>query len=151
MKITKKGEYALRALLALANVHGRKTLSLREVSKHEHISYKFLEQIMTMLKRAGFVRSAKGKFGGYSLSRSPKQITLAEVIRAIEGPLSPFETASEIKRRIQTDDRHPGFYSILLDVRNAISEILDQTTLADVCEKSAEIAGSKSPYQMYYI
>lgn len=151
MKITKKGEYAMLALLALTEVHGRKTLSLREIAKHQGIPYKFLEQIMTILKKASFVESAKGKFGGYRLSRSPKQITLAEAIRVIEGPLSPLETAQEMKKRIQTDECHPGLYAILLEVRDAIAEILDQTTLADVCEKSAQIAGAKSPYQMYYI
>lgn len=151
MKITKKGEYGLHALLALANAYGLKTLSLREISGYERIPYKFLEQIMALLRKTGLVHSIKGKFGGYSLSCPPKQITVAQIVRAIEGPVSPLETEVEIKKRIQTEDRHPGLYSILLDVRNAVSEILDQTTLADVCEKSQEMMGSKSGDTMYYI
>lgn len=151
MKLTKRGEYGLRALLALACVCGQKTLSLREVCIQEEIPIKFLEQIMMVLKQSGFVDSVKGKHGGYSLSRSPKEITAGEVIRAVDGPLAPIGTAKEIEKRIQRGDRHPGLYSVLLDVRNAISEILDHTTLADICEKSLEIMHSKSARPMYYI
>ncbi len=151
MKITKTGEYGIRALLALAFAYGQQTINLRKISKQEEIPYKFLEQIMTLLKKSGFVQSTKGKYGGYSLSRSPKKITLGEVIRAVEGPLAPISTTAEIKKRIQSESQHPGFYAALLDVRNAIAEILDKRTLADICEKSLELTGSKSNYQMYYI
>lgn len=151
MKITKRGEYGLKALLSLALVYGRKTLSLREISAHERLPVKFLEQIMMTLKRNGLVESVKGKHGGYSLSRAPEEITVGEVIRAVEGPLAPIATAEEIEKRIQRDDHHPGLYSILLDVRNAIAEILDHKSLADICTKSFEIARSKPKRQMYYI
>ncbi len=150
MKITKKSEYALEALLDLAFGYGEKPLSLRELSAKNRISYKFLEQIMIVLKRNDFVESAKGKFGGYSLARSPKDITLGEVIRAIEGSLSPLATTPEIKKRTK-EDKHPGLYFTFLEMRNAIADILDQKTLADVCDKSLELGGSKSTYQMYYI
>lgn len=151
MKLTKKGEYGLRALLALSFVYDERTLNLREISTQEKIPYKFLEQIMMLLKKTGFVQSAKGKFGGYSLSRSPKKITLGEIIRAVEGPLSPIGTVEEIKKRIRSEEQHPGLYDSLLDVRNAIALILDEKTLWDVCQKSLELTGSKSIYQMYYI
>lgn len=151
MKITKKGEYALRALLALAYAHGERTLNLREIAKHEKIPYKFLEQIMILLKRTKFVESVKGKFGGYSLARDPKEITLGQIIRAVEGPLAPIGTAVELRRKIQSEEKHPGLFVTLLEVRDAIADILDQKTLAQVCEKSLELSGSKSPYQMYYI
>lgn len=151
MKLTKKGEYGLRALLALASVYEDRTLSLREISKQEKIPYKFLEQIMMLLKKTGFLQSTKGKHGGYSLSRSPKRITLGEIIRAVEGPLSPVGTVEEIKKRIRSEEQHPGLYHALLDVRNAIAEILDKKTLVDVCQKSLELTGSKSAHQMYYI
>lgn len=150
MKITRKGEYALEALLDLAFLYGEKTASLRELSQKNNISYKFLEQIMAVLKQAGFVESAKGKFGGYSLARPPKEITLGEVIRAVEGPLSPISTAAEMKKRIK-QDKHPGLYFTFLEVRDAISEILDQRTLADICEKSLELGASAPNHEMYYI
>lgn len=151
MKITKRGEYGLRALLALALVYNQKTLSLREISSQERLPVKFLEQIMMILKRNNFVESVKGKHGGYSLSRPPEAITLGEVIRAVEGPLAPITNAREIEKRIQRDDHHPGLYSVFLDVRNAISEILDYKSLADICTKSFELARSKPKRQMYYI
>ena len=150
MKITKKGEYALKALLALAFSYGERTLKLREIAKQEKIPYKFLEQIMILLKKAGLVLSVQGKYGGYSLARPPKEVTLGQIIRNVEGPLSPIGTASEMKKRIQTE-MHPGLYFVLLEVRDAISDILDKKSLADICEKSLQLSGSKSPYQMYYI
>ncbi len=151
MKLTKKGEYGLKALLALTFVYEDRTLNLREISKLEKIPYKFLEQIMMLLKKTGFVQSVKGKYGGYSLSRSPKKITLGEIIRAVEGPLSPIGTVEEIKKRIRSEEQHPGLYDALLETRNSIADILDKKTLADVCQKSLELTGSKSVYQMYYI
>ena len=151
MKLTKRGEYGLRALLALAAVYGQKTLSLRQIALQEKIPGKFLEQIMMVLKQSGFVDSVKGKHGGYSLSRSPKTVMVGEIIRAVDGPLAPIGTAKEIEKRIQRDDRHPGLYAVLLDVRNAISGILDPMSLADICEKSLEIAHSRPARQMYYI
>ena len=151
MKLTKRGEYGLRALLALAMIYGQKTLSLREISNREKLPVKFLEQIMMILKRHDFVESTKGKHGGYALSRSPEKITVGEVIRAIDGPLGPVGTADEMEHRLRKENRHPGLYEILLDVRNAISELLDHKSLADICTKSLELARSKGKRQMYYI
>lgn len=151
MKLTKRGEYGLKALLALAQVYSQRTLSLRAISVQERLPAKFLEQIMMVFKRSSLVESVKGKQGGYSLSRPPEEITLGEVIRAVDGPLAPLANAREIERRIQKGDRHPGLYSILLDVRNAISEILDHKSLADICTKSLELSRSKTKRQMYYI
>ncbi len=151
MKITKRGEYGLKTLLALVLVYGQRTLSLREISIHEKLPVKFLEQIMMILKRNELVESVKGKHGGYSLSRPPEEIMVGEVIRAVDGPLSPIATAEEIQKRIQRDDHHPGLYSVLLDVRNAVSDILDHKSLADVCARSRELTRSKPKRQMYYI
>jgi len=151
MKLTKRGEYGLRTLLALACIYGQKTLSLREISVQEKLPVKFMEQIMMVLKGNRLVDSVKGKHGGYSLSRPPEEIMVGEVIRAVDGPLAPMMTAKEIEKMIQKDDHHPGLYAILLDVRNAISEILDHKSLADICTRSLELARSKPTRQMYYI
>ena len=151
MKLTKRGEYGLRALLALAAVYGQKTLSLREISAREKLPVKFLEQIMMVLRRSNLVESVKGKHGGYSLSRPPTEIMAGEVVRAVDGPLAPIGTGREIEKRIQREDRNAGLYSSLLDVRNAICEILDHKSLADICTKSLELARSKPEKQMYYI
>ncbi len=149
MKITKRGEYALRALLALAVKHSEQTLSLRRISREEKLPVKFLEQIMMTLKQAGFVQSTKGKYGGYVLARPPAKIKLGEIIRVIDGPLAPLETGEEIRKKILKEERHPGLYAVFLDVRNATCAILDNTSLADVCEKSSDLSRKKS--SMYYI
>ena len=152
MKITKRGEYALKALLTLAAASAsKKTLSLREIANSESIPYKFLEQIMGQLKQSGFLVSSKGQHGGYALSRHSKEITLGEVIRSVEGPLAPIENAKVLQKMIQTEKEHPGLYAVLLEVRDAVAKILDRKTLADVCEKSFELANSKSSYEMYHI
>ena len=151
MKVTKKGEYALKALLALASVYGERTLALREIARQEKIPYKFSEQIMTLLKKTHFVESVQGKFGGYALARSPKEITLGEIIRSVEGPIAPIGTAAQIRRKIQSGERYPGLYQVFLEVRDAIAEILDQKTLAEIFEKSVQLSGARTPYQMYYI
>jgi len=151
MKITKKGEYAFKALMRLAFVYGEKPLSLREISEREQLPIKFLEQIMSILKQSGLVQSVKGNQGGYSLSRRPDLITVGEVIRVVEGPIAPMTTAAEIEKLIQKRDNHAGLYSCLLDIRNAIAEVVDKKTLADICEKSLELVRSQETHQMYYI
>ena len=152
MKISKKGEYALRSLLVLAsNYEGGETLTLREIAERDKLPFKFLEQIMMDLKRAELVQSTKGKYGGYVLSRNPKEITLGEIIRVIDGPLAPILTAEEMEERIESGEKHAGLYAILLDVRNAISKILDTRTLADMLEISLERASFKRGGTMYYI
>lgn len=150
MKLTKKSEYALEALLDLADRYGEKSMSLRELAETNKISYKFLEQIMTVLKQAGYVRSSQGKLGGYTLARSPKKISLGELIRLFDGPLAPIGTAEDLKKKI-TQQEHPGLYWVLLEVRNAIADVLDKKTLADVLEKSTELAGASQKSPMYYI
>ena len=119
--------------------------------RQEKLPAKFLEQIMTVLKRSGFVESVKGKNGGYALARPAAQILVGDIIRAIDGPLAPMATAKEIEKRIEKEERHAGLYQAMLDVRNAISAVLDHMSLADVCEKSLELAHSKRARPMYYI
>jgi len=152
MKITKSGEYGLTALVTLAsNFESQKMVSLREIAESNKLSIKFLEQVMMALKRAHLVTSVKGKQGGYLLARAPKEITLGEIIRAIDGPLAPMMNAREIRKKIERKDRQSGLYMVMLDVRNAISEILDKKTLEDVLEKSMEAAWSDPSSSMYYI
>ncbi len=155
MKLSKRGEYAIRALLALTYEYKSNTLSsiqLRIISEKEEIPYKFLEQIMSSLKNAGLVRSQKGKHGGYVLAKPPAQINLGEAIRLMDGPLAPAGNAEEIRGVIERGERNAGIYSILLEVRNAIAAILDNTTLEDVYQRTQELwRDRKSQHAMYYI
>src|SRR5215472_5019726 len=136
MNISKRGEYALRALidLGIASELGWPMLQVSELASKEKLPVKFLEQIFTQLKAAGYVASRRGKFGGYSLSRPMNQIKFGAVIRMIEGPLAPIRCVSQTsyERCSCPDEVHCGLRILMFDVRHAISTILDRYTLADI-------------------
>jgi Rrf2 family protein len=138
MKISKRGEYALRALidLGVAFELGWPMLQISELATKEKLPIKFLEQIFTQLKVAGYVKSRRGKFGGYSLARPMKRIKFGAVIRLIDGPLAPIRCVSQTSyaRCSCPDEVHCGLRMLMLDVRNAISTILDRFTLSDIVD-----------------
>ena len=138
MKLSKRGEYALRALidLGIASELGWPMLQISELASKEKLPIKFLEQIFTQLKSAGYVASRRGKFGGYSLARPMNQIKFGAVIRLIDGPLAPIRCVSQTSyaRCSCPDETHCGLRMLMFDVRNAISTILDRYTLADIVE-----------------
>src|SRR4051812_28748287 len=136
MKLSKKGEYALRSLinLGIAAEVGRELVQVSELADSEQLPVKFLEQIVQALKEAGFVSSERGKFGGYRLAKPADQIKIGEIVRLIDGPLAPIRCVSQTAYEKCTcpDEEHCGLRMIMLDVRNAIAGILDRYTLADV-------------------
>jgi len=138
MKLSKKGEYALRSLinLGIAAEVGRPLIQVSELADNEQLPIKFLEQIMHALKEAGLVESVRGKFGGYRLAKPGRKITIGEVVRLIDGPLAPIGCVSHTAYEKCTcpDETHCGLRMLMLDVRNAIAGILDRYTLADVVE-----------------
>src|SRR5215468_7013062 len=138
MKLSKRGEYALRALidLGIASELGWPMLQVSELAAKEKLPIKFLEQIFAQLKAAGYVKSRRGKFGGYSLARPMNRIKFGEVIRTIEGPLAPIRCVSQTAYAPCScpDEIHCGLRILMFDVRNAISTILDRYTLADIVE-----------------
>jgi Rrf2 family protein len=136
MKLTKKGEYALRTLiqLGLAEKLGHDVLSVSELSESENLPYKFIENILQELRRHGYVESKRGKEGGCRLARPMEEITMGEVVRLIDGRLAPIGCASETnyERCTCPDEQHCGLRMLMIDVRNAIARILDRYTLEDV-------------------
>jgi Rrf2 family protein len=138
MKLSKRGEYALRALidLGLASELGWPMLQTSELAAKEKLPIKFLEQIFAQLKAAGYVKSRRGKFGGYSLARPMSRIKFGAVIRLIDGPLAPIRCVSQSSyaRCSCPDEVHCGLRMLMFDVRNAISTVLDRFTLADIVE-----------------
>jgi Rrf2 family protein len=137
VKISKKGEYGIRAACHLAERYGEGVVQIREIARLEAIPWKFLEGILLQMKSAGIVRSRRGIEGGYALARPPEEISLAEVIRLLDGPLAPMGSAAELRELMQRSPRHAGFYEVLMDVRNAAAAILDRTTVKDVVERNA--------------
>jgi Rrf2 family protein len=138
MKLSKRGEYALRSLinLGIAAKVQRPLVRVTELAKAEDLPVKFLEQVMQQLREAGFVESVRGKLGGYRLARSAHKITIGAVVRLIDGPLAPIGCVSQTAYEPCNcpDEAHCGLRMLMLDVRNAIAAILDRYTLADVVE-----------------
>jgi Rrf2 family protein len=138
MRLTKRGEYALRALidLGIAQEAGRELVQISEIADYEHIPIKFLEAILVDLKELGFLESKRGKHGGYFLARPMDSIMLGTVIRKVEGPLAPIGCVSQnfYEKCSCPDEDHCGLRMLMLDVRNAIADILDKYSLAQVVE-----------------
>ncbi|MDB6173098.1 MAG: BadM/Rrf2 family transcriptional regulator [Chthoniobacteraceae bacterium] len=138
MKLSKRGEYALRALIDFGIAHelGRPLLKVSELVEKERLPLKFLEQILGQLKAAGYINTKRGKEGGYFLAKAPIDISLGKVIRLIDGPLAPIACVSQTayERCTCPDEEHCGLRMLMLDVRNAIARILDRYNLADIVE-----------------
>jgi len=138
MKLSKRGEYAMRALIdiGLAQALGRELVQISELAKQEHLPVKFLEQILTQLKEAGYLDSRRGKQGGYFLAKPMSRIKFGSVVRLIDGPLAPISCVSQTayERCTCPDEAHCGLRMLMLDVRNSIANILDRYSLADTVE-----------------
>lgn len=138
MNLSKRSEYALRALidLGIARELGRPILQVTELAAKEKLPTKFLEQILTQLRLGGFVETRRGKMGGYSLAKPPARIKLGAVIRLLDGPLAPIPCVSRTaySRCTCPDETHCGLRMVMLDVRNAIARILDRATLEQIVE-----------------
>lgn len=138
MNLSKRGEYGLRAMidLSIARELGRDLVQLSELAQNEKIPVKFLEQILLALKQGGFLESVRGKYGGYRLARPAKQIFAGQVVRFLDGPIAPIGCVSQTayERCSCPDEAHCGLRMLMLDVRNAIANVVDRYTLADVVE-----------------
>jgi Rrf2 family protein len=138
MKLSKRGEYALRALIDFGIAHelGRPLLNVSELAEKERLPLKFLEQILLQLRTEGYIDTKRGKQGGYFLAKPAKAISLGKVIRIIDGPLAPIACVSQTayERCTCPDEDHCGLRMLMLDVRNAIARILDRYSLADIVE-----------------
>ena len=132
MRISKKGLYALEAMIALAKNYPGRTTKIHEIAESDQIPEKFLEAILLDLKTARLVESVRGAQGGYLLRREPSKLFLGEIIRTIDGPLAPMGDAKSLRNLVKRDKRHSALYQVLLDVRNAAAGILDHTSLADL-------------------
>jgi len=140
MRLSKRGEYGLRAMISLAEAQKNSLtgmVQIKEISAREQIPSKFLEQILLALKNAGLVHSKMGVGGGYYLARAPKEITLGQIVRTLDGPLAPIKCVSQMAYEPCgcPDEETCGLRMVMGDVRNAIANILDKTTLAAVMNR----------------
>jgi Rrf2 family protein len=153
--ISKRTQYGLKAVLALAGKYGEGPVLIATLSEEQGIPIKFLELILLSLKSSGLLESKKGPKGGYRLSRPPSTITVGALIRIMEGPLAPLPCASETAYRPCEecgDIESCGTRIIMRQVRDAIANVLDRTTLAELLQtvEAARSKGKREPL-MYHI
>ncbi|MDO8536234.1 MAG: Rrf2 family transcriptional regulator [Candidatus Omnitrophota bacterium] len=135
MKITYKGDYALKAIFQLALRHDDESdgvMSISEIARHGDMPTKFLEQILLALRKGGFVKSKRGINGGFSLAKAAKDITVGEIVRFIEGPIEPISCVKEDKYKGCKDTASCIFRGVWQEVAEATSKVVDNLTLADL-------------------
>ena len=146
MKITYKCDYALKALLELALNYNKEIVSISELAQIGDIPDKFLEQVLLMLKKGGFVDSKRGINGGYFLARPPGKITIGEVIRFIEGSIKPIACVGRKSYEACKDFESCVFRSIWDEVHTAISLVIDTITFAELVRRVENIKKNKADY-----
>jgi Rrf2 family cysteine metabolism transcriptional repressor len=132
VKLTRRSEYALLALLHLARVKGEGYVAVAAMAEAQGLPPKFLEQLLMALKRARLVSSQKGPHGGYRLARPAEKISLAEVIRLLDGALAPTESVSTYFYEPTPVEREKRLLRVFKEIRDLVSARLERTSLADV-------------------
>ena len=133
--LSKKTKYGLNALIYLAKKYNQGPVLISDLASEERIPKKFLEAILLDLKKSGLLESKKGKGGGYALSKLPKDIFVGQIVRILDGPLAPVGCVSQTaysKCQECREENCCGIRLVMKDVRDAIANILDKTSLEDV-------------------
>jgi Rrf2 family protein len=153
MKLSVHGEYALRALLVLGLHYGPSVVSIQTISQEQNIPKRFLEQILNDLKGSGAVESKRGMAGGYRLARPPQDITLAAVIRHVEGALAPISCVSErfYEKCSCPDEARCAIRNVMKEVREKIVEVIEKVTIADLCERAKKLSNEPASALDYVI
>lgn len=140
MKLSTRTRYGIRAILELAQYEGKRPLQLKVIAERQDISVKYLEQLMSLLRSGGFVRSVRGSKGGYVLARPPGQIKLDHVFRCLEGSV----TTAECTENLDYCDRSADCAArdVWMKVEEAILRVLHSITLADMVKKTRSSASS---------
>lgn len=149
MWVSKKSDYALRALFTLVDHYGGTPIPIRELARRNDVPKRFLEQIMLALKARGWVDSTAGIRGGYFLAKDPSKITMGEIVRHFDGVLAPIQCVSVAHYERCSQEPVCRFRRVFYDVRNYVANLMDRSTLADVAkglplskkEMTAGIAG----------
>lgn len=138
MKISTKGRYGLTLMIELARKVGEGPISLKSVAEEKNLSAHYLEQLAAPLRNAGLIRSIRGAYGGYVLAKEASEITAGDVIRVLEGPITPVEGIEE---------EEPAQQALWLRIRDVVKEVLDTTTLEDLISYDDE--EPKKEYMFY--
>jgi len=135
MKITYKGDYALKAVLDLSLHYKNGVVTIQDISKRADMPLKFLEQVLLDLKRGGFVTSRRGKEGGYLLAKAPSQITVGDVVRFIDGPIEPIACVEQ-KYTGCSDMYKCVFRKIWQEVAQSTSSVIDNVTFEELVKEA---------------
>ncbi|SRR5690625_465573 len=138
MKISTKGRYGLTIMMELARQFGQGPVSLKTIATSKNLSTHYLEQIATPLRNADLIKSIRGAYGGYVLTNEPNDIYVGEIIRVLEGKITPVEG-------IKNDE--PALQTLWIQIRDAVKDVLDGTTLQQLIDKDEE----KKDSYMFYI
>ena len=135
MKISTKGRYALRIMIELASVEDGKYISTKTISEHQNISEKYLEQIISLLNRAGMVKSTRGAMGGYKLIKQPCEYTVGMVLRSVEGNLAPVSCLEDEKNKCPRSNDCISLY-VWEKIYAAVNDVVDNITIQDLIDHS---------------
>jgi Rrf2 family transcriptional regulator, cysteine metabolism repressor len=130
MRISAKSEYAIKAMLDLAIQRERGLVPIQAIAGRRDIPQRYLEQVLLSLKRAGLVTSKRGSSGGYHLARSPEEITVGDVLRAVEGTSAPFEALTGSR---PSDGHELG--ELWAEISDAVSKVVDRLTFAELARR----------------
>jgi Rrf2 family protein len=122
-------------MIYLSMNYQKGAVQIKEISARERIPQKFLENILLTLRKVGILNSKMGLRGGYELARSPDLITLGDVIRALDGAIAPVDCVSQMSYKPCTEEVTCVIRGVMMDVRNAITDVLDTMTFADMCKR----------------
>lgn len=151
MRLSKKTEYALKALIYAAHHPEGTTFQIKELAERNAIPKKFLELILLDLKNAGLVQSRRGVGGGYLLARHPAAVRSSEIIEAIEGPILPRRDPKGKGKRGAGEEQSPAVFRLLRETSDAIASALNRWTLADLAREEKEAAERRQRNLMYFI
>jgi Rrf2 family protein len=134
--LSKKAQYAFKALMYMAEKKDNQPVLIAEIAKKKKIPLKFLENILLELKKAGILESKKGKGGGYFFKESPKDITMAKIMRLIDGPIAmlPCVSLYFYERCKNCDEKHCGLHESMIQVRDVTLKLLEKKTVADIAK-----------------
>ncbi|RBP45533.1 RrF2 family transcriptional regulator [Garciella nitratireducens] len=149
MKLSTKGRYGVTAMFDLAVRYGQGPISIKEISDRQGISEPYLEQLFSSLRKSGLVTSIRGAQGGYILARHPKDITVGEVIRVLEGPIAPTDCVLEEDPVLCKKSDICVTREIWAEIRDSISKVIDNITLLDMVEKYKQKLSNDA--YMFYI
>ena len=149
MEISTQGRYGVRALIDLAVNADSGAVSLREISERQKISERYLEQIFAELKKAALIRSIRGAHGGYLLNKAPEEISVADILKVLEGKLVP-------ELQIKNEQSEEAVFQavaqeVWLELDSRLQDLMESITLADLKQRTEEVRKEKGEGYMYYI